>query len=97
MKKALFVLFLIISTYARVFGFPTLSSDSWNTEVQANKTVYTSQTAIGYDPIHDRLWSFNGHPPVGGYPQPDDMMAFDLNSKTWTDVRPKNSSTPPAS
>jgi hypothetical protein len=97
MKKILFHVVLLISICGRASAFPTMSGDSWYTQTQTNKTVYTSQVAIGYDPFHDKLWMFNGHPPGGGYPQPDDTMAFDIATNTWASVRPVNSSTPPAS
>jgi hypothetical protein len=98
-KKILIHAVLLIAICCRAFAFPTMSDDSWYTQTQTktNKTVYTSQTAIGYDPFQDKLWMFNGHPPGGGYPQPDDTMGFDIATNTWASVRSVNSSTPPAS
>lgn len=100
MRKELFILVLLVSMHGKAFAFPAMSSDSWYTAndiKSATQTVYTSQTAIAYDPSNDRLFMWNGHPPGGGFPQPDDTMVFSVTDGVWSDVRPINSVNPPAS
>ncbi|HYA43303.1 MAG TPA: hypothetical protein VEF34_18525 [Syntrophobacteraceae bacterium] len=96
------VLFLIVFfPVAAGAAFPSMSADSWYTANDSNTSgtasVLTTQTAIGYDPAHNKLWDWNGHPPGGGLTQPDDLMSFDISSATWSDVRAADSTRPPAS
>lgn len=95
-NKILFHVVLLISIYANAFAFPTMPSDSWYTVTQANKTVYTSQSSLGYDSVSNKLWMFLGHTYAGTYPQLDHTMSFDIATNTWTSVRPIDSSIPGA-
>lgn len=93
----LFVLSIGSYAFATPCNFSTLGADSWCIEDQIRETVYTSQSAPAYDSYNNRINTFNGHLPGGSYPQPTDMMQYDISTRTWTSVRPLDSDNPPSS
>jgi hypothetical protein len=52
--------------------------------------LISSQSAGAYDPERDKVYFWGGHPPGGGFPQPDEIFSWSPVDNSWAAPRPKS-------
>lgn len=80
------------SPESAAFALPPDLADNSYQEITGytGQLLISSQTSQAYDPERNVVYFWGGHPPGGGFPQPDELFIWDVANGSWRVPRPAN-------